>query len=135
MSRKIHLESIELAQAYAAEHPEMENLINTFVRMSGHPKAMCKIQIGNFGAEDETFTCKLTSNVRFARTLFGSIEGEPAIYIRNNSFENVCFFNMSYIEKILKQEKHSYPRPLNYEKETFVFAYCGDDYKLTATFE
>lgn len=134
MSKKNHFESIEAAKVYAEEHPELKELIHSFIRMSEHPKAMCKIQIGKYNAKNDFFTTKLTSNVRFATTLFTFYEEEPQIFIRNHS-ENVCLFNLAAIGKMLSQESYSFPKPLNYDKETYIFSYNGDDYKLTITFE
>lgn len=134
MSKKNHFKSIEAAKIYAEKHPELKELIHSFIRMSEHPKANCKIQIGKFSEKDESFTAKLTSNVRFANVLFGFYEDEPLIYIRNH-IENVCVFNLSAIGKILSLESYSVPKPLNYEKEIYIFSYNGDDYKLSLTFE
>lgn len=134
MSKKNHFESIEAAKIYAEKYPELKELIHSFIRMSEHPKVNCKIQIGKFNVKDESFTAKLTSNIRFANTLFSFYEGEPQIFIRNHS-ENICIFNFSAIEKILSQESYSVPKPLNYERKTYVFSYNGDDYKLSLTFE
>lgn len=134
MSMKKHFESIEAAKIYAEKHPELKELIHSFIRMSEHPKANCKIQIGEYNEKDESFTAKLTSNIRFATTLFSFYEGEPQIFIRNHS-ENVCVFNISAIEKILCQENYSVPKPLNYEKEIYILSYNDDDYKLNLTFE
>ena len=134
MSKKNHFKSIEAAIIYAEKHPELKELIHSFIRMSEHPKANCKIQIGKFSEKDESFTAKLTSNIRFATTLFSFYKGEPQIFIRNHS-ENVCVFNLFAIGKILSQESYSVPKPLNYEKETYIFFYNGNDYELNITFE
>ena len=134
MSKKTHFESVEAAKAYAEEHSELKNLIHSFIRMSEHPKSMVKIQIGEYNAKDEFFVPKLTSNVRFVTTLFSFCDGEPQIYIRNHS-ENVCLFNITAIGKILYQKSYNIPKPLNYEKETYIFSYNKDDYKLDITFE
>lgn len=135
MSKKTHFKSIEAAKAYAEEHSELKNLIHSFIRMSEHPKAMCKIQIGTYNTKDESFSSKLTSNVRFVIILFSFYDGELQIYIRNHS-ENICLFNVTAIGKILYQKSYSIPKPLNYEKETFIFSYNNDDdYKLDITFE
>jgi len=134
MSKKNHFESIEAAKIYAEKYPEQKELIHSFIRMSEHPKVNCKIQIGKFSEKNESFTAKLTSNIRFATTLFSFYEGEPQIFIRNHS-ENACVFNLSAIGKILSQKSYSVPKPLNYEKEIYIFSYNGDDYKLSLTFE
>lgn len=134
MSKKNHFESIEAAKIYAEKYPEQKELIHSFIRMSEHPKVNCKIQIGKFNVKDESFTAKLTSNIRFANIIFSFYEREPQIYIRNHS-ENVCVFNLSAIGKILYQESYSVPKPLNYKKEVYIFSYNGDDYKLSLTFE
>lgn len=135
MSKKTHFESIEIAKAYAETHPELKDLVNSFIRMSEHPKVMAKIQIGKFDEKEDSFAAKLISNVRFATTLFTFCDGEPQIYIRNHS-ENICLFNVTAIGKILYQKSYSIPKSLNYEKETFIFSYNNnDDYKLDITFE
>lgn len=135
MSKKNHFESIEAAKAYAEEHSELKNLIHSFIRMSEHPKSMVKIQIGEYNAKEDSFAAKLTSNVKFTTTIFSFSEENPQIIIRNNS-ENVCLFNLTAIEKVFYQKKYSVPKPLNYEKETYIFSYNNDDdYKLDITFE
>lgn len=134
MSKKTHFESIEIAKAYAETHPELKDLVNSFIRMSEHPKVMAKIQIGKFDEKEDSFAAKLTSNVRFTTTIFSFSEENPQIIIRNNS-ENVCLFNLTAIEKVFYQKKYSVPKPLNYEKETYIFSYNGDNYKLDITFE
>lgn len=134
MSKKTHFESIEAAKAYVEEHSELKELIHTFIRMCEHPKAMCKIQIGTYKAKDNSFNSKLTSNVRFATTLFSFYEGETQIIIRNHT-ENICLFNVTAIGEILYQHSFSVPKPLNYTKEVYVFPYRGDDYRLEITFE
>lgn len=134
MSKKTHFESIEIAKAYAETHPELKDLVNSFIRMSEHPKVMAKIQIGKFDEKEDSFAAKLTSNVRFVTTLFSVCDGELQIYIRSHS-ENICLFNVTAIGKILYQKSYSIPKPLNYEKETYIFSYNNDDYKLDITFE
>lgn len=134
MSKKTHFEAIEKAKIYAEEHPELKELIHSFIRMCEHPKAMCKIQIGTYNSKDKSFSAKLTSNVRFANTLFSFYEGEPQIIIRNHT-EKICLFNVTAIGKMLYQHSYSVPNPLNYMKEIYVFPYRGDDYRLEITFE
>lgn len=134
MSKKTHNISIKMANTYAAEHPEVKDLIDTFVKMSAHPKTMCKIQIGDYSINN-TFASKLTSNIRFAATLFTSCENELQVLVRNHS-ENIIIFNLASI-KIYSHEKKSYTsiRKETNEVETFYFHYNGDDYMLKTTFE
>lgn len=134
MSKKTHFESIEAAKAYVEEHAELKELIHTLIRMCEHPKAMCKIQIGTYNPKDKSFSAKLTSNVRFANTLFSFYEREMQVYIKNHT-ENICLFNVAAIGKILYQHSYSVPKPLNYTKEIYVFLYRGDNYRLEITFE
>lgn len=134
MSKKKHYESIEMAENYAETRPELKELINDFIRMSKHPKAMCKILIGQYNEKDKSFLSKLTSNVRFSNTLFSNYEGEPQVFIRNHS-ENICVLNLTCIDKILYSKVDIVPKPLNFEKKTYVFPYNGDDYKLGIVFE
>ena len=134
MSKKKHYESIEIAENYAETRPELKELIGDFIKMSKHPKAMCKISIGTFNKKENSFLSKLTSNVRFASTLFSNFEEEPQVFIRNHS-ENVCMFNLTGIEKILYHRADIIPKPLDYEQKIYIFSYNGDDYRLKITFE
>ena len=79
MSKKNHFESIEAAKIYAEKYPELKELIHSFIRMSEHPKVNCKIQIGKFNVKDKSFTAKLTSNIRFANTLFSTKESRKSL--------------------------------------------------------
>lgn len=134
MSKKKHYESIELAENYAETRPELKELVNDFIRMSKHPKTMCKIMVGQYNEKDKSFLSKLNSNVRFANALFSNYEGEPQVYIRNHS-ENVCVLNLAGIDKILYHKTDVIPKPLDFEKKTYVFSYLLDDYKLELSFE
>jgi len=134
MSKATHSAAMQMAQLYAIEHPEIQGLVDLFTKMSEHPKAMCKIDLGTYNTKDKSFSSKLISNIRFAKVLFSTYGGNPIIHIRNNSSENICILNLSLISKIYHSEKRSFAVP-RYDTEVYAFHYGSDDYILKATFD
>lgn len=134
MKGKNHYKAIEQAESYALEHPEMEKLIHCFIKMSRHPKVMCKIQMGRYSTSEGKFVSKLTSNIRFAAVRFSFIGEDITVEIKNHS-ESVCTFYLTEIGNIYCQKNKSVPKPLLIEQETYILGYNGDDYKLSITFE
>ena len=128
-------QTIEFVQAYAEEHPGLGELIQCFIRTRNHPKVMMKIRIGKYNPKDETFVSNLTSNVRFANVLIDVVTGEPKVYLRNSSSENLVMFNLTAIEKVYYHKSNNVPKPLDYSREEFALRYLENDYYLAITFE
>lgn len=135
MNSNNHNNAIKKAENFTLEHPDMKSLVHSLIKMSRHPKAMCKIQIGRYNVSEGIFATKLTSNIRFATVHFSPIENDIQICIRNHT-ENICVFNLAAI-KLYHYEKKNYHfiRKEIYEIETFYLHYNEDDYMFKVTFE
>lgn len=115
MSKKTHIEAMQLLSSYATEHPETADLIDMFIRMRKHPKASIKMRLGT--ETEDGFASYLTSNLRFPKIKFSHWENKPLILIQNHS-ETIASLNIARCN-ILHSEKVAFCAVYQTKKETY----------------